>query len=209
MSIVRSSLPFGVLFVFGAVAAASVACSTEIVTAPLDPVPTGSTSSSSSATPSPSASETAAPTASATETADAAPPPAAAPKLEISAAYAVFQPRQYSFAIQVKNLGAGASDGFSKLTFDFGGKKLDTQAPCDGFPQPANTSQTIQFSITQSSSATGVATYSVSCPSGRQSIGNFVQSAPLTYEGSVTVGIEGKTKSGVPFSATTVADKQQ
>lgn len=208
MSIVRSSLPFGVLFVFGAVAAASVACSTEIVTAPLDPVPTGSTSASSSATPSPSASQTTAPTSSATETPDAAPPPAAAPNLEISAAYAVFQPRQYSFAITVKNSG-GASDGFSKLTFDFGGKKLDTQAPCEGFPQPANTKQTIQFSITQSSSATGVATYSVSCPSGRQSIGNFVQSAPLTYEGPVTVGIEGKTKSGVPFSATTVADKQQ
>lgn len=206
MSIVRSSLPFGVLFVFGVVAAASVACSTEIVTAPLDPVPSGSTSSSS-ATPSPSASQTTQPTSSASEALDAGPPPAPAPKLEISAAYAVFQPRQYSFAITVENSG-GPSDGFSKLTFDFGGKTLDTRAPCEGFPQPANTRQTIQFSITQSASATGVATYSVSCPSGRQSLGNFVQSAPLTYDGPVTVGIEGKTKSGVPFSATTVADKQ-
>ena len=207
MSIVRSSLPFGVLVVFGVMAVASVACSTEIVTAPLDPIPSGSSSASSSSTPSPSATGTTTPTSSATESPDAAPPPAAAPKLEISAAYAVFQPRQYSFAITVENSG-GPSDGFSKLTFDFGGKKLDTQAPCDGFPQPANTRQTIQFSITQSSSATGVATYSVSCPSGRQSIGNFVQSAPLTYDGPVTVGIEGKTKAGVAFSATTVADKQ-
>lgn len=206
MSIVRSSLPFGVLFVFGAVAAASVACSTEIVTAPLDPVASGS-ASSSSAPPSPSASQTTQPSSSASEAPDAGPPPAAAPKLEISAAYAVFQPRQYSFAITVDNSG-GPSDGFSKLTFDFGGKKLDTRAPCDGFPQPANTRQTIQFAITQSSSATGVATYSVSCPSGRQTLGNFVQSAPLTYDGPVTVGIEGTTKSGAPFSATTVADKQ-
>jgi len=188
----------------------AVACSADVVTSPFDPVPTASATDSSTAKPAPTTTTPPSSTAT-TPAADAAPPPDAAPappKLSIAASYATSatQTGRYGFAIAVTNTG-GPSSGFSRLAFDFGGKKISASAPCSGFPQDANSKRTIQLTVSQSGN--GDASYSVNCPSGSLAIGNFTGGAiPVAFEDPVTVTVSGKYPSGETFETTTTATKQ-